>query len=265
MLSFAAGWKIKSTICLPLIALALLNFQICWGQSASPAYTPPPSVKIQPNPDGTYKVTFQYQSAANRVFLAGSFNDWATNKDEMQRYGNIFYIVMDLPEGIHEYKFVEEGTEWVLDPLNMDRVDNNLGSKNNVLRLGKNIPAPTPLPPSLTQAATRQSSSSLTWLPTIPAAQQVAAKENKRILLFFYLPKSKMSDYLEQVFEDPTVASVLKEKYVLVKLNFMEQTKLAYQLGVFRAGVINVYDPKGAPLFQITQKLSPTELAEKLK
>lgn len=236
-----------------------------WAQSVQPAYTPPPSVDIKPNPNGTYQVTFKYQSAAQRVFLAGSFNDWATNKDEMRRYGNLFYLTIELPEGVHEYKFVEEGSEWVLDPLNMDRVDNGLGSKNNVLRLGRNIAAPTPLPPALTQAASAKSTSSLDWFTAITPAQKKAAEQGKRILVFFYMPRSKMSDYFEQVLESPEVAEVLRKNYVLVKLNFMEQNKLAYTLGVFRAGVINIYDSKGSPLMQFMQKLSPTELAEKLK
>ncbi|MCX7963446.1 MAG: thioredoxin family protein [Candidatus Sumerlaea chitinivorans] len=235
------------------------------AQSAAPAYTPPPSVEVKPQPDGTYQVTFKYQSAASRVFLAGSFNDWATNKDEMQRYGNLFYTTINLPEGIHEYKFVEEGTEWVLDPLNMDRVDNGLGSKNNVLRLGRNIAAPSALPPALTRATTAPVASGLQWFPTIEAARQSAAQTGKRILLFFYMPGSKSSDYYEQVFADPVVTQVLREKYVLVRLNFMEKNKLAYQLGVFRAGIMNIYDSTGAPLMQIAQRLSPTELAEKLK
>jgi hypothetical protein len=222
-------------------------------------------VDIRPRPDGTYDVTFKYQSAAKQVFLSGTFNDWATNKDEMKRYGNLFLITVNLPQGLHEYKFVEEGAEWVLDPLNMDRVDNGLGSKNNVLRLGKNVPAPTAIPPALTQAAAAKTSSTLEWLTSIPAAQKRAAEQGKRILLFFFMRGSKMSDYFEQVLESPEVAALLKDKYVLVRVNFMEQNKLAYQLGVFRAGVINIYDPKGAPMMQFMQKVSPTELAEKLK
>ncbi len=230
------------------------------GQTAPPAYTPPPSVDVRPQPDGTYQVTFKYQSAAQRVFLSGTFNDWATNKDEMQRYGNLFYITINLPEGVHEYKFVEEGSDWVLDPLNMDRVDNGVGSKNNVLRLGKNLPPPTPRP-----TATPKPQGTLEWLTSIPAGQKLAAEQNKRILIFFFMPGSKMSDYFEQALEAPPVAAVLKEKYVLVRLSFMENNKLAYQLGTYRAGVINIYDPKGQPLMQLTQRISPTELAEKLK
>lgn len=257
------AWATKTAIILSFFALLSIS---AFSQTAPPAaYTPPPSVQLQPNSDGTYKVTFKYQSAAQKVFLAGTFNDWATNKDEMQRYGNLFFITLDLPEGIHEYKYVEEGSEWVLDPLNMDRVDNGLGSKNNVLRLGKNIPAPTPLPPALTQAAAPKTSGTLEWLTSIPIAQKRAAEQNKRILLFFFMRGSKTSDYLDQLFEAPQIASLLKEKYVLVRVNFMEQNKLAYQLGVYRAGVINIYDPKGQPLKQITQKVSPPELAEHLK
>ncbi|MCX7625285.1 MAG: hypothetical protein N2Z21_03625, partial [Candidatus Sumerlaeaceae bacterium] len=80
-----------------------------------------------------------------------------------------------------------------------------------------------------------------------------------------FMRGSKTSDYLDQLFESPQIAPVLRDKYVLVRVNFMEQNKLAYQLGVYRAGVINIYDPKGQPLKQITQKVSPTELAEHLK
>jgi len=242
------------------VAWLFLATAVC-AQSAAATYTPPPSVDIKPLGNGTYRVTFKYQSAAQRVFLAGSFNDWATNKDEMQRYGNLFYITIDLPEGVHEYKFLEEGSEWVLDPLNMDRVDNGLGSKNNVLRLGKNVPAPTPHPSGPTPGP----KGTLDWMNSIPAAQKIAAQQNKRILIFFFMPGSKMSDYFEQALEAPPVAAVLKEKYILVRLNFMENNKLAYQLGTYRAGVINIYDPKGQPLMQFMQKIPPTELAEKLK
>ncbi len=105
----------------------------------------------------------------------------------------------------------------------------------------------------------------LKWFENIQDAQREAAGTNKRILLFFFAPTSARSQDLEKNLASPEVVEILKNNYVLARLNFLENTKIAYSLGVFKAGVINVYDAQGNALFQITERLTPSELAAKLK
>ena len=105
----------------------------------------------------------------------------------------------------------------------------------------------------------------LKWYESIPHAQEAAMGTNKRILLFFYSPTSERSQQLEKNLAADPVRPILEKSYVLARLNFLENTKVAYSLGVFKAGVINVYDSQGNAVMQISERLSSAELAEKLK
>lgn len=105
----------------------------------------------------------------------------------------------------------------------------------------------------------------LRWYDNIADAQRAAAESNKRILLFFYLSNNERSRALDNALNSPTVAPIIADKYVAVRLNFAENTQLARSLGVFKGGVINLYDSKGTPLGQIADRLGPEELAQKLK
>ncbi len=105
----------------------------------------------------------------------------------------------------------------------------------------------------------------LKWYENIQDAQREAASSNKRILLFFYAPGTARSQEIEKSLNSPEVVPILAKSYVLVRMNFVENQKTAYALGAYRAGVINVYDAQGMGLFQITDRLTPPELAEKLK
>ena len=54
---------------------------------------------------------------AKQVFVAGTFNDWKPDELKMRRRTkgqDVFFRVLDLPPGTHEYKFVVDG-EWQLD------------------------------------------------------------------------------------------------------------------------------------------------------
>lgn len=104
----------------------------------------------------------------------------------------------------------------------------------------------------------------LKWYENIRDAQQAAVQSNKRILLFFYSPTSERSQAIEKALASSEVQPILEKSYVLVRLNFVENTKTAYSLGAFKAGVINVYDTQGNGLFQVTERLTASELAEKL-
>jgi len=116
-------------------------------------------------------------------------------------------------------------------------------------------------PPVTTPAVVGQ----LKWYENIQDAQRAATSSNKRILLFFYAPSSERSQAVEKSLTSPEVSTILQKSYVLVRLNFLENTKIAYSLGAFKAGTINVYDSQGNALFQIADRLTPAELAEKLR
>jgi len=89
-------------------------------------------------------ILFQYDApAAQRVNLAGEFNDWGgtligpfdptidpMTKDEK----GVWKIVIPLDPGRYEYKFVlDGGVVWKHDPNNAERVDDSYGGYNSVI------------------------------------------------------------------------------------------------------------------------------------
>lgn len=95
-----------------------------------------PSVSAVPQEDGTFAVTFRFRApSAEKVFLAGSFNDWSADVKPMAREGDEFVATVELKPGEHQYKFVVNGKDWKEDPLNPETVDNGLGGKNSVIYL----------------------------------------------------------------------------------------------------------------------------------
>lgn len=79
-----------------------------------------------PGGGGACEVTFSWTSpnAPTGVSVAGSFNDWATDRNPMTWDGGGWTLSMPLPVGAHAYKFVERtdgpfGTTeaWTCDPL----------------------------------------------------------------------------------------------------------------------------------------------------
>ncbi len=78
-------------------------------------------------------VRFSYSApSAKSVSVAGSFNRWDPQTDVLQgpdRNG-IWTIVLPLPPGRYEYRFVVNGKDWVLDP-SAPPVDDGLGERNS--------------------------------------------------------------------------------------------------------------------------------------
>ena len=64
-------------------------------------------------------ILFTYTDAyANQVFVAGAFNNWNATVNPMTKDDDgVWSVLVDLPEGKHEYKFVVDG-QWVADPEN---------------------------------------------------------------------------------------------------------------------------------------------------
>ena len=92
-------------------------------------------------------ILFQYEAPeASIVTLAGDWdeNEWGGTASATGRYDNtigrmndddddgIWRIVVDLPPGRYQYKFVVDINTWVTDPSNPDTV-NNGGFTNSLL------------------------------------------------------------------------------------------------------------------------------------
>ncbi|MGI9429147.1 MAG: M28 family peptidase, partial [Bythopirellula sp.] len=106
--------------------------------------------KVSPLEDGKHQVLFQYEADAKtkQVALAGEFNDWKPTAHAMEGPNDdgMFTTTLELKPGVYEYKFVVNGTNWVSDPRNLNRVgeyDNSVlsvsaGEKKKSARPGIN-------------------------------------------------------------------------------------------------------------------------------
>jgi len=75
-------------------------------------------------------------AAADRVMLAGSFNDWEPELSVMtydpRRGGHA--VILPLAPGEYEYKFVR-GDEWLADEGNPNFTANDFGTLNSVVKV----------------------------------------------------------------------------------------------------------------------------------
>jgi 1,4-alpha-glucan branching enzyme len=69
---------------------------------------------------------------ASSVVVAGSFNNWDTQKIRLKRDGDDWKANVPLAPGRYEYRFVVDG-EWITDPNCRECVQNDYGSTNSVL------------------------------------------------------------------------------------------------------------------------------------
>jgi 1,4-alpha-glucan branching enzyme len=75
--------------------------------------------------------------SANAVSLVGDFNNWSSTASPMQKRPNGEWAVMlQMPLGRHEYKFVVDGREQS-DPQNPEQVDDGKGGRKSVLTIGQ--------------------------------------------------------------------------------------------------------------------------------
>lgn len=73
---------------------------------------------------------------ASKVYLAGSFNGWNPIGQVMEEKGGVWSLTVELPQGVHFYKFVADGTRWINDPQSdkaLEESDGNGGMNSAVL------------------------------------------------------------------------------------------------------------------------------------
>lgn len=74
---------------------------------------------------------FKYSGNAKEAYVCGTFSNW--KKIPMVKSQKDFVALIDLPVGEHQYKFFVDET-WTHDS-NLPTVRNELGSKNNVIKI----------------------------------------------------------------------------------------------------------------------------------
>jgi 1,4-alpha-glucan branching enzyme len=87
--------------------------------------------------EGGIRFSIHYPKA-QRVIIAGDFNGWSSSADPLfDREGTGFWtIVLPLPPGRYEYKYVIDGKKWIPDPRNPERVKDGFGGYNSVVTVG---------------------------------------------------------------------------------------------------------------------------------
>lgn len=75
------------------------------------------------------------EKPAEVVYLAGTFNHWQFRQHPMKSEdgGRTWRLTLELPPGLHQYKFVVNGTEWLTDPKAAQNVEDGFGNLNSVL------------------------------------------------------------------------------------------------------------------------------------
>lgn len=82
----------------------------------------------------TVRLTF-YAPQARTVTVAGDFNKWKTDVDEMKQTDGMWQIELKLKPGVYSYSFVVDGKSWVADPGAQSYTDDGFGSQNALLRV----------------------------------------------------------------------------------------------------------------------------------
>jgi len=84
--------------------------------------------------DSVYVRFVLYAPGAQRVAVAGTFNQWDQNAARLVRLGadGIWTITLALPQGQHQYAFVVDGKRWVPDPA-APGIDDGFGRRNSVV------------------------------------------------------------------------------------------------------------------------------------
>jgi hypothetical protein len=98
----------------------------------------PTAVEIAAVPQ-TVLVRFELIApTAERVSLAGSFNDWQADGVQLTRSAEtgIWTGTVLLRPGEHQYMFVIDGAEWIPDPDAQAQVDDGFGQTNSVIVVG---------------------------------------------------------------------------------------------------------------------------------
>ena len=80
---------------------------------------------------GTRRFCCPVANGVQKVYLAGSFNNWRPVRMRRSK-GGAYAITIPLDPGVYEYKFVVD-EQWLSDPDNSNWALNAFGTMNSVL------------------------------------------------------------------------------------------------------------------------------------
>lgn len=95
-----------------------------------------PSVKQLKNE--TIQFSLNGYSEAKQVYLAGSFNNWLTYDQPMERVENRWLTTIELKPGKYYYKFIVDG-QWMKDPNNLKGESDGVSGENSVLYVTNHV------------------------------------------------------------------------------------------------------------------------------
>lgn len=85
------------------------------------------------NDEAKYPTVFKWDGGGKEVYISGTFSDW--KPIPMVHSHGDFALILDVPEGDHQYKFQVDG-QWI-HASNQPAVDNDMGTKNNLVSVNK--------------------------------------------------------------------------------------------------------------------------------
>jgi 1,4-alpha-glucan branching enzyme len=84
----------------------------------------------------TYTFILDNHKDANSVIITGNFSSWSPDKYRMVKRADRWEFPVYLPPGKYLYKFIVDG-KWILDPANDLWEENEWGSGNSILWVGR--------------------------------------------------------------------------------------------------------------------------------
>lgn len=91
------------------------------------------SARVNEKGEKVIPTVFKWEGGGKDVQISGTFSNWSP-LPMVKSHGD-FVMIIDLPEGEHEYKFLVDG-EWKINSTEPVK-ENKLGSKNNKLAVKK--------------------------------------------------------------------------------------------------------------------------------
>ncbi len=87
--------------------------------------------------DASVEFVFPHRPGLESVNVCGTFNGWKIGEDPMtlEPGGQRWVVTRAIPAGRHEYKFVLNGREWVLDPANPESATDASGNTNSIIQV----------------------------------------------------------------------------------------------------------------------------------
>jgi 1,4-alpha-glucan branching enzyme len=83
------------------------------------------------------EVDFELEDAeATKVSLVGTFNDWNKTANPMKKEDGVWKCTLKLKPGKHEYQFVVNDTDWIVDPKSDKNANNKYEGKNSIIEVG---------------------------------------------------------------------------------------------------------------------------------